>query len=177
MDAKPDGESYYCYNANGQLFLDSNISDSGKNDVRKQYLSSTHHYKYDTKGNLSFKESVYEKETDTYTYTYGHDTVTINYVDGETKKSNYKEIIIRNKLGQDSVQFRYTGKKKKYMNKKWFYNEKNLLEQVSQYDAKGNRSSYTIIKYDKMGFTEFTENNIGNDSFVIYKKYTYEYYK
>ena len=177
MDKDPDGETYYVYGSNGLLTLDSTIADSGREGVRKQYLSSTHIYEYDNKGNLTVKRSVYEKDTSVYRYTYGHDTVTLNYTSAKTKKNNYKQIIIKNKFGQDSVQFRYTGKKKKYMNKKWFYNEKKLLEQVSQYDEKGKRSSFTIIKYDKGGFTEFTENNIGNDMFVIYKKYTYEYYK
>ena len=177
MDKNPDGEMYYVYGANGKLTLDSNIADSGKGEARKLYRSAAHFYEYDSKGNLTAKKTVYEKDTFVYRYTYGGDTVTLNYTSAKTKKNNYKEIVIKNKFGQDSVQFRYTSKKKKYMNKKWFYNEKKLLEQVSQYDEKGKRSSFTLIKYDKQGFTEFTENNIGNDTFVIYKKYTYEYYK
>jgi len=177
MDKNPDGEMYYVYGTNGKLALDSNVADSGKGEARKLYRSAAHFYEYDSKGNLTAKKTVYEKDTFVYRYTYAGDTVTLNYTSAKTKKNNYKEIIIINKFGQDSVQFRYTSKKKKYMNKKWFYNEKKLLEQVSQYDNKGTRSSFTIIKYDKQGFTEFTENNIGNDTFVIYKKYTYEYYK
>ena len=177
MDNKTDGETYYVYGTSGKLAMDSVIADSGKEGSHKEYLLSTAFFQYDSKGNVTVEKHVNEKDTGTYLYTYSNDTVTVNYISPNGKKYNFKEIIIKNKLGQDSVQFRYTSKKKKYMNHKWFYNEKHLLEQESIYDNKGKRSSYTIIKYDKQGFTDFTENHFSDDMFVIYKKYTYEYYK
>ena len=111
-------------------------------------------------------------------YKYSNDSVYINHISYKNKDDNYKKLILTNKLGNDSIVFTYLSKKKKYMSMKYFYNEKNQLEQTSDYDKKGNRFAYTLIKYDEKNLTLSTEYNSGGGdfTFLIFHKFIYEFY-
>ena len=194
-------KEYYEYDKDGNNTRDVSISrrgeyTDGKYSYTDKFDTTVRTYTYGTEKNNAGKMTSKKLVSPTTTYKngktihtgkldssvtfykYGHDSVYVNHINYKNKDNNYNKLFITNKLGNDSAEFTYLSKKKKFLSTKYFYNEKNQLEQTSDYDKKGNRYAYTLYKYDEKNFRLSSESTSGGGdyNFMFLTKFLYEFY-